>query len=121
MIVFGGGQRSRFYVGDLEHEPTLRGAVQCDIGNKVTERIGNPVQGPGDIACLCVFADWECLDWQRMRRVYRESMVYVQGTWSKTEAASIKKMLIQHIGVDDVVLILLRQVLGELAETYSLC
>ena len=120
VVMFGGGHHSQFYVGDLEHEPTFRGAVQCDIGDRVTERIGFIGQGPGDVASVSVFADWERLNWERMRRVYRESLVHIQGSWNKTEAQRIKKMLMLHIGVEGVVMILLRQLLGVLVETYSL-
>merc|ERR1712129_297884 len=100
------------------HEPTLRGTVQCDIAERMTSAIGNPTQGPGDVAFVSVFEGEQ--DLERMRKEYRESMVFIQGSWNKAEAESIKQMLIRRIGVDGIALIVLHQLLDVLADTYLL-
>eukprot|EP01084_Bolivina_argentea_P172101 298126_1 len=118
VVVFGGDNMSRFYIGDLLNEPESIGHVACDIGGHQTWRIGNSYQGPGDVGCIIVFDNHKSM--QSLIQLYHESILIMGNYWNQTEVEMIKKMLMQYIQIDGIVLIIFQLILGRLIGQFSL-
>eukprot|EP01084_Bolivina_argentea_P172100 298123_1 len=111
VIVFGGDNKSRFYIGDLLNEPTSVGEVAVDIGGHLTWRIGNSRQGPGDVGSIIVFDNHKSME--SMIQLYYESILIMGNYWNKIESKLIKEMLMEYIHIHGIVSIIFRLIFGD--------
>ena len=89
VIVYGGDNCSRFYIGDLMTEPSFVGIVNKDISGQETYRIGNLSQGPGDVGCIIVYNQHESMD--ALIELYYESIWLMGNNWNKKQIESVKR------------------------------